>query len=156
MLKDYLKIGFFTFLIYTIHAIGGTVLMPLLATDMMPLIAGVLLFITTPFYLVLSLSIQKRNVLLVHSLYVGIIYSLFGMPLLLIYLGIGGWIGERVLRNHYGSIRRQLIAYGVYGAIYSLGSYVTLYILGEKAFRRLMDDQSVALLARFASSPLYG
>ena len=157
--KDYILIGVFSILIYIVNAIVGFALTPVMATAAMPLISGICLFFSAVVYLIMAMKIGKRGVLLLLAVVTGVIYTIMGVPLLLPFFVLAGLLGEAVLwqgdGSQYRRLKRQATAYAVYGALFGIGAYVTVYVYGSDYLEKMYDEEMRGSMLEFAHSPAW-
>lgn len=156
--KDYILVGIFSLLIYIVNAIAGTLATPFMASAL-PLISGVCLFFSAVVYLIMAIKTGKRGVILLLGLVTGIVYAIMGIPLLLPFFALAGLLGEAVLLKGDGSqykrVKRQSLAYAVYGSLFGLGGYVTVYIYGSAFLEAMYSPEMSESMRRFAYSPAW-
>lgn len=157
--KDYILIGVFSLLIYIVNGAVGLALMPVMATSLMPLIAGFCTFFSAVVYLIMAMKIGKRGVLLLLAVVTGLIYAIMGVPLMLPFFIVAGLLGEALLYKgdggQYRRLQRQALAYSVYGTIYGFGTYVTVYVYGSDYLEKMYDEQMRETMLEFAYSPVW-
>jgi len=157
--KDYILIGVFTVLIYIVNAVIGMAMTPLIGITAMPLIAGVCLFFSSVVYLIMAMKVGKRGTMLLFALVTGLFYTMMGVPFMLAFLAVAGFLGELALLGGgvraYRSFIRQSIAFGVYGMMFGLGSFAMVYIYGGAALQDMFAPQTLEAIIGFSQSPLW-
>lgn len=157
--KDYILIGIFSILIYAVNAIVGSILTPVIGAAAMPLIAGFCLFFSAVVYLVMAMKVAKRGALLVQSIVNGLVYTLMGVPLMLVFFALAGLFGEAVLfrgdGTQYRRLTRQSLAYAIYGCFYGMGTSVTIYVYGSAYLSGMFDADTLDRMLYFAYSPAW-
>ncbi len=106
--KDYILIGIFSILIYAVNAIVGSILTPVIGAAAMPLIAGFCLFFSAIVYLVMAMKVAKRGALLVQSIVNGLVYTLMGVPLMLVFFALAGLFGETDALKAFESVMKTI------------------------------------------------
>ena len=81
-----------------------------------------------------------------------------GTPIILPYCILIAFIAELTLLKgdgtQYKNRNRQAIAYGMYGAFFSIGSYITIYLLGRSQLEKMRySKEAIDELIYFAYSP---
>ncbi|WP_010275314.1 MptD family putative ECF transporter S component [Paenibacillus senegalensis] len=157
--KDFILIGVFSVLIYVVNAVVGFALMPVMATSAMPLTSGVCLFFSAVVYLIMAIKIGKKGGLFLLSIVTGLIYTIMGVPLMLLFFAAAGLLGEAVLipgdGSQYRRLSRQAIAYAVYGALFGVGGYVTIYVYGSDYLESVYSADIRDRMLYFAYSPAW-
>ncbi|CAM3295767.1 MULTISPECIES: MptD family putative ECF transporter S component [Saccharibacillus] len=157
--RDYILIGVFSILIYIVNAVVGMAAMPFLGLTAMPLIAGVCLLFSTVVYQVMAIKIGKRGVLLLFAIVTGLFYLLMGVPFMLPFMACAGIVGELALlgggKAAYRSFIRQAGAFGAYGVVYGMGSFVMIYVYSGAALADMFAPDTLALMVGFARSPVW-
>lgn len=157
--RDYILIGVFSILIYIVNAVVGMAAMPFLGLTAMPLIAGVCLLFSTVVYQVMAIKIGKRGVLLLFAIVTGLFYTLMGVPFMLPFMACAGIVGELALlgggKAAYRSFIRQAGAFGAYGVVYGMGSFVMIYVYSGAALADMFAPDTLALMVGFARSPVW-
>lgn len=155
--KDYILIGIFSLLIYVVNAIVGFALTPFMATSAMPLMSGVCLFFSAVVYLIMAMKIGKKGVLLLLSIVTGLIYSMMGVPIMLLFFAAAGLLGETALLRgdgtQYRRLGRQALAYAAYGSLFGLGAYITVYVYGGDFMKEMYSPDMRERMLYFAYSP---
>ncbi|MNW43737.1 hypothetical protein D3C74_209480 [compost metagenome] len=157
--KDFILIGIFSILIYVVNAVVGSVLTPIMGAAAMPLISGFCLFFSAIVYLLMAMKIAKKGVLLVQCVVNGLVYTLMGVPLMLVFFSLAGLLGETVLYpgegGQYRSLRRQALAYATYGGLFGIGSSVTIYVYGGDYLANMFAKDTLERMLYFAYSPIW-
>ncbi|GAA0375382.1 energy-coupling factor transport system substrate-specific component [Bacillus horti] len=157
--KDYILLGIFSLLFFAVNSAVGFILTPFMATSAMPLISGGSLFFAATVYMIMAMKIGKRGVLLFLSIVTGLIYALMGIPLLLVFFTLAGVLGEVTLikgdGNQYRNVHRQALAYAVFGALFGMGAYVTVYVYGSDYLTEMYDEAMRESLMQFTYSPAW-
>lgn len=157
--KDFISIGLYSILLYIVNAAVGMALSPLMIVAM-PFISGVCLFFSSTVYMLMAIRVGKQGTLLVMTITTGILYVLMGIPLMLPFFMIAGLVGELILMSGDGSqyrqVKKQAIAYGAYGAIFGMGAFIQLYVLGTKTFEKTnYSKELIDRMMEFAYSPIW-
>lgn len=122
----------------------------------MPLIAGFSLFFSALIYLVMAVKINKRGTLLLMALVFGLVYTVMGVPIMLLYFGIAGLVGEAVLLkgdgSQYRSLKRQAVAFAAFGAIFGSGANIVLYLYGADYLKDMYSPVMLERMIYFAYS----
>ncbi len=156
--RDYIAIGLYSVLLFIINAIVMVVLTPVI-NYAMAFVFGICLFFTAIVYLLMAIRVSKRGTLLMMALTIGLFYTLLGAPFMLLFFALAGLAGEATLwpgdqqRSQYSSIKRQALAYAVYGAIQCNGIFIMIRLFGTQYFEQgNKSPQEVAQLLYFSHS----
>ncbi len=157
--KDLITIGLYTVLLFIVQSIIIVIASPLMAFAP-PLTPAIGMFFGGIVYMLMALRVSKRGTLLLMGTLTGIFFALMGTPIILPYCILTAFIVELTLLkgngSQYKNRHRQAIAYGIYGAFFSIGSYMTIYLLGSSQLEKMRySKEAIDELIYFAYSPIW-
>ncbi len=157
--KDLITIGLYTVLLFIVQSIVLVVASPLM-TLAPPLTPAIGMFFGGIVYMLMALRVGKRGTLLIMGTLTGILFALMGSPIILPYCILIAFIAEFTLfkgeGSQYRNRHRQALAYGIYGAFFSIGSYMTIYLLGRSQLENMRySKEAIDELIYFAYSPIW-
>ncbi|WP_342442624.1 MptD family putative ECF transporter S component [Lysinibacillus sp. FSL K6-0075] len=157
--KDLITIGLYTILIYIIHNVISIILSPIMLY-IYPYMSGICLFFSSIVYLLMAIRVGKKGTLLLMATVTGFIYTLMGAPLMLPFFIVAGIVGELTLLSgdgtQYRQVKRQAVAYGIYGILFGSGAFVMIYVLGTEFFESMKYTKSfIDRILEYAYSPLW-
>ena len=99
--------------------------------------------------MLMALRVSKKGTLLLMGTLTGIFFALMGTPIILPYCILIAFIAELTLLKgdgtQYKNRNRQAIAYGMYGAFFSIGSYITIYLLGRSQLEKCVTQRKQSM-----------
>ncbi|MGG1657965.1 MptD family putative ECF transporter S component [Brevibacillus sp. NRS-1366] len=157
--KDFITIGLYTILIFFLQTIVNMIMTPFTAVAM-PYTSGTSLFVTSLVYMLMAIRVGKGGALFFMAIVQGLIYTLMGAPLMLPFFAIAGLLGELTLLkgngSQYRNVKRQGVAFGLYGAIYGTGGVMNIYVFGKESLNKLQfSPETIDRMVSYAYSPMW-
>jgi energy-coupling factor transport system substrate-specific component len=156
--KDYITIGLFTVANLVVIIALSMAVTPFLLWAY-PYSTGFVLFFSCPVYLLLAYRVGKPGALFLFSTFTGVVYILFGTPYVLIFLILGGLLGELILKvrkKGYRDIVSQTIAFTVMNLIYGFSPYAIIVISVEYYFESMQITGTLRdAYLKFMTTPIW-
>ena len=157
--KDFITIGLYTILIFIIQTIVNMIMTPFTAVAM-PYTSGTSLFLTSLVYMLMAIRVGKRGTIFFMAIVQGLIYVVMGAPLMLPFFSIAGVLGELTLikgdGSQYRNVKRQGVAFGLYGAIYGTGGVMNIYVFGKESLNKMQfSPETIDRMVSYAYSPMW-
>ena len=153
--RDIATIGIFSVLVQIIQVALGIVASPFILYSFV-FFTGPIALICAPIYMLMAHKVGKPGVLLIFNIIRGLLFVVFGAPVLMIWFLIGGLLSEVIMygKGSYNNFYRNTIGWIFSSIIYSL-HLVFMYILFQPVFGSMIGEETLNVVSNYLSSPLW-
>ena len=156
--RDLATIGIFSVLVPIVQTILGLITLPLSPFSVFSFVffTGPIALICAPIFMVMVAKVGKPGAVLLFNLIRGLLFVLFGAPVLLVLFLVGGLLAELVLigKDSFQSFFKISLSWMISSIAYSL-HLVFMYMLFRPAFAAMMGEETVSKVSEYLSSPLW-
>lgn len=153
--KDLVTIGICGVLAMVINTVIGMILTPIYGFAY-PLVGGLCALFSAPVYVLMSYRVAKRGTAVLFYLIIAIISALPGFFYMIPFSLAAGLICEAILwrPGAYRNSMLNAVTYMIFGIMFSIGSYLPIYLFGDTYYDQFESmGASAELFLRFATSP---
>ncbi|WDV46360.1 MptD family putative ECF transporter S component [Clostridiaceae bacterium M8S5] len=152
-IKDFATIGIYSVIVQIIQIAIGMITSPFVLYSFVFFCAPIAL-ICAPVYMLMAVKVKKHGVLLIFNIIRGLLFALFGAPLLIIWFLISGLISELVMIGDgaYKSIKRNCIGWTISSVFYALHLVVIMNFF-RPVFEKMLDKDTLNSVYVYLTSP---
>lgn len=154
-IRDFATIGIFSVIIQIIQVVIGMITSPFMLYSFV-FFCGPIALICAPIYMLMAVKVGKPGVLFIFNIIRGLLFVVFGAPILMIWFIIGGIISELVMFGNgaYKNIKRNYIGWTVASVIYGLHLVVMMNFF-KPIFQSMIGEETINAVSIYLTSPMW-